>query len=127
MIRFVAFADLGESQLKMLAESINSAHPDNRPDGKEFLRIAAEGKAHFFEWDNGFALLGRRDNRLLLLAFRSRSLLKELPEFVSDLKRLAADWQCDTIETTCFEPRLTSVIQKLGGHVESVTLTLATE
>jgi hypothetical protein len=43
------------------------------------------------------------------------------------LRALATEWACDTVETTCFDLRLAKAILKVGGKVESVTVTLAVE
>jgi hypothetical protein len=80
-----------------------------------------------FEFPGGSMLVEKIDNRLHLTAFSSDAALKNAAPLLEDVKRLAADWQCDTIETTVFDPRLASVICKLGGRVESQTVILSAE
>lgn len=127
MIRYIPFEDVTPQHLLWLAQSLISAPESQRPDAETFSRAIFLGTMRLFGWDTGCVLVGQRDSRLILYAFGCDKLAGIPAPLTADLKRLAADWQCDTIETTCFDPRLASVIQKLGGRVESQVLTLAVE
>lgn len=129
MIRYVSFEDVNERHVVHLANSLLGAPTDQRPDTEDLLRGIQTGSMRLFDWDDGVVLVSQRDGRLLMLSFSCAEgqLFKTAEPLAADLKKLAADWQCDTIETTCFDPRLASVIEKLGGRVESLTLTLAVE
>ena len=127
MIQHVPFEAVDQRHIVGLANSLLAAPADNRPEPEEFLRAVMLGTMRLFEWDGGMALVGVRDNRLVLYAFSADSIFFSARRLAEDLKRLAADWECDTIETTCFDPRLTCVIKRLGGRVESMTITLAAE
>lgn len=127
MIKYVDFEDLDEKHLDWIAESVLAQPEDIRANSSDFLRAIKDEKMRMFDWDDGCLLVGVTRNRLILYAFCCHALLKQAEQLAEDLKRLAADWECDTIETTCFDTRLTSVIKKLGGRVESTTLVLPVE
>lgn len=127
MIRYVAFEDIDQRHIVGLANSLLAAPADNRVEPDDFVRAIMLGTMRLFEWDGGLILIGARDNRMMIWALCTTHLPRDAAQLAEDLKRLATDWQCDTIETTVFDPRLTCVIEKLGGRVESITLTLAVE
>jgi hypothetical protein len=127
MIRHVAFEDLNEQHLSWIAESILVPPPEMRVEAADFLRAIQQEGMRLFDWEDGCCVVGVRDGRLVLFAFCCHNLIKRLPVLVADMQRLATEWQCHAIETTCFNRQLTSAIQKLGASVESTTLVLPVE
>lgn len=127
MLEHVPCEQITSAHLAWLAASLLSAPLDNRPTAEDLTRAIWLGTMRLFEWDGGCVLVGQSQNRLVVHAFGCDKLVGIPAPLTADLKKLAADWQCDTIETTCFDTRLASVIQRLGGRVESQTLTLAVE
>lgn len=127
MITYVPFEKVTQRHLVWLANSLLAAPADNRPSAEDLSRAIFLETMRLFAWPSGCVLVGQSEKRLVLHAFGCDKLAGVPGPLTADLKRLAADWQCDTIETTCFDSRLASVIQKLGGRVESQTLTLAVE
>jgi hypothetical protein len=127
MLRFVDSADFQQRHLVGLANSLLAAPADTRYDVDYIIEALTRGTMRLFDWPNGLVLVSKRGQRLVLEGLWATRLLKDAITLADDLKRLAADWQCDTIETTCFDKRLARVIEKLGGRVESRTLTLAVE
>ena len=127
MIMFVPFESIEQRHIVGLVNSAFAAPADNRMDLNQILKEIKDGTMRLFDWPHGIVLVSKNFNRLTIWALATNNLIKDGPQLTDDLKRLAAEWECDTIQTTCFDPRLTSVIQKLGGRVESTTLTLAVE
>lgn len=129
MLTHVPLQDIQERHLEGLLLALQIVPDDVRLEAKHFLGAIAAGTMRLFEWRDGMVIISERDNRLVLETFCcepgiSMELVRSL---TADLAQIAADWKCDTIETTVFNPHLASVIQKLGGRVESTTLTLAVE
>lgn len=126
MIRHVPFEDVGERHLEWIVASCVAAPEAVRPSASDFLRALMLETMRLFEWDDGCVILGAREGRLVIWAFGCNKLTapRTLRE---DLRRLATDWECDTIETTVFDTRLASAITKLGARVESITLTLGVD
>ena len=127
MIRHVPLADLNNRHLVAIANNLLSQPKPVRQDTDDIIQALAEGQLQLYEFDFGIVLLGKRDDRLVLEGLYAENLLKIAEALAADLKRLAADWQCDTIETMVFDPRLASVIEKLGGRVESRVMILEVE
>lgn len=127
MIRHVPFSDLNEQHLDWIAESVLVQPEEIRASSADFLRAIMQEKLRLFDWESGCLIVGIHEHRLILHALCCHDLLHCAVQLADDLKRLAADWECDAVETTCFDTRLTSVIEKLGGRVESVTLVLPVE
>jgi hypothetical protein len=127
MIRFVPFEDLDEKHLDWIAESVLAAPEAVRVESADFLRAIKMETMRLFDWDDGCVLVGIVDKRLIIYGFCCHNLIKRLPDLVADLKRLAADWQCDAIETNCFSRVMTSAMKRVGAVVESTTLVLTVE
>lgn len=129
MLQYVPWDDFDQRHIVWLANSLLACPADIRLSEHEILDDVRLGKKRLFEWPKGMVLVGTRDNRLVLWGFGSAPGLsmEECRLLATDLKRLAADWQCDTIETLCFDTRFASVITHLGGRVESMTLVLDVE
>lgn len=127
MIRFVPFADLNQDHLTWIAESALAPPVESRVDASDFLRALMQGTMRLFDWDDGCIVVGKREKRLVIYAFACHNLVKRLPPLLDDMRRLAADWECDAIETTCFDSRMTSAIKKIGAVTESTTIVLPLE
>lgn len=129
MITWVPWAGITSKHLEWIARSMLVSPEDVRPDEEEFLMDLKLGRKQLFEWPTGMVVVAVRDKRLVLWGFGSDpNLSMETCRLLADdLKRLAADWQCHTIETLCFDSRFTSVIRHLGGRVESTTLVMDVE
>lgn len=127
MLIYVPFEDIGPKQIERLAKSLLAAPAESRPTPGEYITSIRDGTRTLFEWDKGIALVGQRGQRLVLYACQCDDLLHEVLPFVEDLKKIAAEWECHTIETIVFDPRLASVIRKLGGALESQLMTLPVE
>lgn len=127
MLQYVPFEQLTSDHITRLAKSLMAAPEHARPLASEYLISMKERKMLLFEWPEGIALVGQRGNRLVLYACQCDDLIHTILPFVADLKKIAAEWQCDTIETIVFDPRLASAIRKLGGALESQLMTLPVE
>lgn len=127
MLRLVPFEQISGKHIEQIVASLNAAPVDIRIDGTALLRRLQSGHCGCYAWDNGLVVVGVAGNRLSLEAVSCGHLLKDAINLTSDLKEIAAERRCDTIETMVFDARLASVIEKLGGRVESITLTLAVE
>lgn len=127
MFKWIAFEQIEERHVDWLSKSLLAAPEPDRPDVSDLLRSIMNRHALLFEFDCGIALCTKIDKRLRIDAFAADRYHAVIKNLVADLRRLAADWECDTIVTFSFDPRLTSVIKHLGGSVESVTVTLPVE
>ena len=127
MITFVPFDDLTEQHLEWIVESALVPPPEVRVEASDFLRGLWQQTMSLFAWEDGCVIVGIRDNRLIMFAFCCHNLIKRLPDLLTDMKRLAADWSCDAIETTCFNRTLSSAIKKVGAETESEVLVLRVE
>lgn len=127
MFIYIPFSDVRQAHIVQLTNSLLAAPADIRPDLDDLLRAIMTGAMRLFECGDGVMLLGKSDNRLMIYAFAAETLLGKPKTIAADLKRLAADWECDMVETLVFDPRITSVIEKVGGRVESVTMILPVE
>jgi len=127
MMRHVPFNTLGLTHLEAIAHSLLAAPEEVRPD--DILKNAQLGATQFYEWDCGLIGCSKRGNRLVLDVFSCLPgiSMEACRSLATDLKKLAADWLCDTIETTVFDPHFASVIQHLGGRVEQWVLTMPVE
>ena len=123
MIRFVPFSELQAWHLKKIAESLLVAPEAVRHSERDFVQRLAGGELQLYEYDEGIVVLHKEGSRLVLDAIAC-SKLGEAWKLVDDLRRLAAEWVCDTIFTTAFDKRLMTGIVKLGGSVESYDMVL---
>lgn len=127
MLKFVPFNDLEVKHLDYIARSLLAAPLDTRLESADLLRGLQQGKLALFEWPDGCVVVSAQGRTLMIYALASKGLHTIVKTLRDDLSKLAAHWECDMIETTVFEPRLTSVIQKIGGRVESVNMVLKVE
>lgn len=134
MMNRVLLEQMTDRHLEALARSLLEAPEDERDSPKEILQLIKAGTSQLFETPDGLYLCRKVGNLLWLDALCCyeqvagvRETCNRFATFLEDLRQLAADWQCDKIKTCAFDSRITSVIQHLGGRVESWTLTLALE
>lgn len=123
----VAFDELTDRHVIAISASVNAAPLRHRPDPADVLRAIVLGSARCFEFgDNGVIVVSTPgDARLRIDAFSGKIFSRRA--LADDLRRLAADWECDTIETFVFDPRLASAITGIGGRVEAFSVALPVE
>ena len=130
MLVFVPFDSITDQHLRWIAESLTTCPEFHRPDGEEMLRAVESGASKVFAWDEGLLVVSveehntSHERRLMIEAWAGQGASFRLAELADDLRRIAAEWQCDTIETLAFDLRLSSAICRIGGRVESVCITL---
>lgn len=123
MLTYVPFDELTGEHLRYIAEGIQPLPEAIRPSAQDIMGDLQTGHLTAFEFPGGLIVVKTYCKRLDVRAFSGPVFLRA--DLAADLKRLAADWECDTIETMVYDPRLASAIEKVGGHVESWTVTLA--
>lgn len=122
----LAFTDLTEAHIEQIRQSIEAAPKAVRPDVEDILRMIATEAARAFAFGNGLIVVSTPgDKRLRIDAFTGKIMSRR--QVAEALRQLAADWECDTIETYVFDPRLASAITAIGGRVEAWSMTLAVE
>ncbi len=126
MLNYVEWVDLDQKHLVWLANSLLAAPAEERPEVDDMLRAVQHGTMRIFDWPTGCVFVSASEGTLFMQAFcTDPGITMELcRQLLTDLKRLATDWQCHTIKTICFDPHFASVIKHLGGSVQSQTLTL---
>ena len=122
MFQFVPFESLTGDHLRAIAASINAAPADDQPCAKFIIEQLRNGNYRAFAYESGLVVVSKKANRLVL-ELMSASIWRR-KDLASALRRLAADWECDTVETMVFDPRLADAIVKVGGQVESYIVTL---
>lgn len=131
MLTYIAPEHLTAEHMELLIESQEPAPAWIRPTLAEMLHRLSIQEQMVFAFPSGLFLVsvqdGKNQRRLSIDGFVCRErygfIVRSL---VTDLRKLASDWACDKIETTCFAKPLISIITKLGGRIESVTVTLET-
>lgn len=126
MLTWVPFPDLTRQHIRLLAKSLLAAPEDVRMSVEYLTEELRERRMRAFSFDGGLLVVHKEGKRLVIDALACDALGRcwLLDEWV---KRLAADWECDTIKTTVFDERLARAIRKLGGRVESIDLVLSVE
>ena len=125
-------ASIDAKHLEALAASLAKAPEFERLDGREVVRKLYGGNAHLFAFKGGLIVVEVRtgadgSKRLSILGFAGKAAVWRLGELVAGLRKLAADWACDMIETCVYDLRLARAIERVGGSVESVNLMLRLE
>jgi hypothetical protein len=124
---------LTRDHLVQLAESLNAAPAFELRDGMLLLSAIHHSLAHAFVLPgDGLMVLEPKvgvdgSRRLSIVAYSGTGAIFLRKGLVDDLRKVALEWGCDTIETMCYDPRLARAIEKVGGHVESICLTLGVE
>ncbi len=126
MIRYVPFEDLTQEHLDAIAASLLAAPEWHRPEPADILRSLREEVMRAFFVADSFVIVSvqstEHEKRLRIESFSGKAFKRRaLADF---LRRLAADWECDAIETFVFDPRLACAIERIGGRVEAWTLRL---
>jgi len=116
-----------EQCLRLLARSTLAAPDAVGEPAHDILARLHEGKAQAFCWKDGLLVLEAHTPRLRIVAWAGDNSIFLRRELAEDLKKIAAEWRCDTIETTVFCPRLARAIARIGGEIESWTVTLSVE
>lgn len=122
MIRWVPASLVNQRHLQSLAGSLHAAPEDVRHDPKWIAEGLNSGALRLFEYDHGILLVHREDDRLVIDAMEAS--IFDRQSLAAVLKRLAADWLCDKVQTTVFDKRLADAIVNIGGRVESYDLVL---
>jgi hypothetical protein len=125
MLKWVPAVYIEDRHLRMIAASLHAAPEHERMELRPLVNSLQTGTYKLFEWDDGCLIVAIVGKRLMIHGFCCFNLVKQLPALFEAMNRLAADWQCDTIETTCFDSRLTSAMKRLGAQVVSTTLALS--
>lgn len=120
------FAEINARHLKQIAEVLQAQPVAVRHTERDFIQLLAAGRIRLFEFDEGIVCCHQDSGRLVIDA-TSCGKLGLAWKLLPDLKRLAADWLCDTIQTTVFKKQLADAIVKLGGRIESYDLVLDVE
>ena len=121
---------LTNDQLLLIAESLNAAPDYERLEGRELLLKLLQSEAHAFTFGEGnIIILERRRGkdesaRVNVVALAGDLTARTMLELASFCKNVAAEWGCDAIETTTYDPRIARAIVKLGGRIESQNLIL---
>lgn len=130
----IDFNSIDTRHLEALAQSVMKAPADERDSPREMLTLIKSGVSRLYETSGGIYLCRKVGRTLMLDAICCYESVQGIAEtallfetFVTELRRVAAEWECDKIKTIVFDDRLTCVIKHLGGRVESVVMTLALE
>jgi hypothetical protein len=72
-----------------------------------------------FSFDGGIMAVSASDGVLTVEAWAANSFYKFMRRWQATMQRLAADMQCNTIQTTVVDARLARAMVRIGGEVES--------
>lgn len=122
MIRWVPFPEIGSKHLRLLGECLNVAPEAVRMSARDLINGLRDRVLRLFEFDDGLLVVHRDEKRLVIDALACSIWKRE--QLADTLRRLAADWECDTIQTTVFDERLADAIVSIGGKIESYDITL---
>lgn len=122
MIRWVPFEAVSLKHLTPIAVSLVAQPEHCRLDKADLIDYLEAGIWRLFEWDGGLFIVHKEENRLVIDAMTAS--IWSRTQLAHDLKRLAADWLCDTVKTTVFDKRLADAIVKIGGRIESYDVIL---
>lgn len=126
MIRWVPFSEINAWHLQHIAKSLQAMSASVRPSERDFVQQLAGGVLRLFEYDGGIVVC-HAENNILWIDATSCEKVTKVWKLLPWLKKLAADWLCDTIQTTVFSRQLADAIVKLGGRIESYDLVLGVE
>ncbi len=110
--------------MDLLRDSLNAAVGCEPIAPAEAYGKLLAGHWHMFEFRGGILCVEIKAPRMLIVAFAGVNLTRRFKQFAWWLKKLAAGYGCDMIETVVFDTRLSNAIRRAGATVESVTLVL---
>lgn len=122
MLAHIPFSEIKERHVAAMLDSVNAAPADDVIDVGFLLQEILAERMRLFEYDHGCMVVTKRGKRLAIVTCTAR--IWRIKALAEDMKRLAADWECDIVETMVFDSRLADAIVKIGGQVESFVLTL---
>lgn len=102
------------------------AKPEHERRGMDELAERIKGWM-LFEFDRpegGLLAVEKIGRRLVLHAFSAPRFGWSFRRAVQDLRRLAADLECDAVETMVWDRRLARAMQKVGVRAEAVQMVL---
>ena len=102
------------ASLQLMAQSLTAAPAYEQRKAAELLAAIHAGSAHAFSfktswWSVGLIVLEPRDGadgtRRLHIEHSLASIPSgKLSALVTDLRKIAAEWKCDAVETMCYDP-----------------------
>ena len=122
MFLYVPFEDLTQDHLVQIARCQLRAPEDERPESKFIVEQLASGGFRLFTFEGGLVICSKRGKRLVL-EIMTASIWKR-KDLADTFRKLATDWECDTVETLVFDSRLADAIVAVGGQVEHYCMTL---
>lgn len=126
MLEYVHISAVTDELLDAIMVSYAAAPPFDRPTKSEVRTNLVTQHSHLFRFGKGLTLVSVRavqgKRRLYIDAITQPG--GNITAWAREMKRLAAEWLCDTIETTVFNPRLASAIERCGARQEAVVLVL---
>lgn len=133
MLEYIQPEDLGDVERDALLASLSAASPWYREDPELLWGELQAGLLHAFRYKDAFVALQRLhsngETRLSVRALHDPSghFGTSIRGLTADFRRLAAEWECDKIETTCYSPHLAEVVKAMGARVECVTMVIDLE
>lgn len=125
MLRFVPHLALQEEHLAWLVLA-ERAKPEHERRTVEELEQAVKGWLLFelVRPEGGLVAVEKVGSRLLLHAFVAPAFGASFRRAVQVLRQLAADLECDAVETLVWDRRLARAMQKVGVRAEAVQMVL---
>jgi len=114
-------------QLDMLEESYKAAPVWDRWTRLEIAEALLSGRCTLFDLGGkGIMMCSVRESNGHRVLNMEAACAKGrfVRSWLQDMKRLAADWACDAIQTTAFDSRLARAIVLSGAQVEATVLML---
>lgn len=130
MLQYVQPEELNDVDKHALVSSLAAASPWHRIDLELIWGELQAGLLHAYRYQDAFIAVQRLhsngETRLSIMALHDPSGLfgTHVRGLTSAIRQLAADWECDKIETTCYSLHLAEVIKAMGARVECVTMVI---
>jgi hypothetical protein len=119
-------AEPSQEQIAAVVACFAKLNPLEWRSADDIRALLAEGGLLFDVSGKGVVLVhvteAQGERRLMIDALNAP--MAWIRGLVRDMQRLAADWNCTTIETTLFDPRLARAILLCGAEQEAVVLAL---
>ena len=125
MLKHVPYLALQEQHFFWLLQA-EGAKPDHERRSPEELMLAAKAWM-LFEIERpggGIVAVERVGSRLVLHALTAPNFGASFRKAVAALRRLAADLECDAVETMVWDRRLARAMQNVGVRAEAVQMVL---